>query len=249
MSIKIGHASIDENGEESGGKIGDQTGREILITNWYNRPWNVYLECLDKVLADKAVKYMEQICDNNNFGYDQSQRLTGYYSIVKNDNKIAGAKGEFDCSSLISSCYKLAGLNIEPDNTTLTLRKALLNTGKFKAYTDKKHIASGDFAKAGGIYLNEGNHVSMALENGVSTNPYPVPNRTIKRGVEGNDVKYVQWELIDHGIKEVTVQGKIQQLVIDGKCGPITDAAIKAYQAKNKLVVDGKCGPITINSF
>ena len=31
--IKIGHASIDENGKITGGKAGDQTGKEVCIRN------------------------------------------------------------------------------------------------------------------------------------------------------------------------------------------------------------------------
>lgn len=36
---KIVHASIDENGQTVGKTPGDQTGREICITNYYNKPW------------------------------------------------------------------------------------------------------------------------------------------------------------------------------------------------------------------
>ncbi len=249
MSIKVGSASIDEHGKLSGGKVGDQTGKEIYILPWYNRPWNVYLECTDKVVAQRAVNIMSQICLNNNFGYDQSQRMTGYNAIVKNNNKVAGAKGEFDCSSLVSSCYKLAGLNVSPSNTTLSLKKDFVASGKFKAYTDNKHIGSDNYAKLGGIYLDEGNHVIMAMENGSKINPYPEPKRSIKRGAVGEDVKYVQWELIAHGIKSAVVNGKSQALIIDGKCGPITEAAIKAYQKKYNLEVDGSCGPKTLASL
>ena len=39
--IKIGHAASDERGKYSGGAAGDQTGREICIREWYNRPWDV----------------------------------------------------------------------------------------------------------------------------------------------------------------------------------------------------------------
>ena len=165
MAIKIGHASIDEKGKISGGKIGDQTGKEIFIRNWYSKPWNVYLECTDKKLADKAAKYMEQICKDDNYGYDQGQRLTGYNSIVANKGKVKGGKGEFDCSSLVASCYKLAGLNISPALTTRNMRSALLATGKFKAYTGAKYLKSNTYAKRGGIYLKEGSHVVMALED------------------------------------------------------------------------------------
>lgn len=36
-------ASINENGETTGGKTGDQTGREIRVRNYYNYPWTYVL--------------------------------------------------------------------------------------------------------------------------------------------------------------------------------------------------------------
>ncbi len=249
MSIKVGHASIDENGKIAGGKVGDQTGKEICTRLWYghNPAWNVYLECKDPKLAEQAAKLMEQICANNNFGYDQSQRLTGYNSIKKVG--IVKGSGEFDCSSLVSVCYILAGLNLSPSNTTLSLRKALVATGKFNVYTAKQYTESDAFAKRGGIYLAEGSHVVMALENGAKYNPFPVPSRNIHKGCKGDDVKWVQHELIKDGITKVVVNGKVKTLTVDGKCGEITDAAIKVYQAKYKLKVDGDCGPVTKGSL
>jgi hypothetical protein len=199
---------------------------------------------------------MEQICADNNFGYDQSERLSGYNSIVKNGNKIHGAKGEFDCSSLVSACYKLAGLNISVSNTTRSLRASFLATGKFESYADKPHLCSDKFAKRGGIYLKEGSHVVMALEDGVGENPYPVPNDTIYYDVvnnkivcKGDTVKWVQYELINDGITVAEVDGVIKKLSIDGECGKITDAAIRVYQDKHGLLVDGKVGPDTRKSF
>ena len=38
--IKIGQASRDERGRYSGGIAGDQDGKEVVIREWYNRPWN-----------------------------------------------------------------------------------------------------------------------------------------------------------------------------------------------------------------
>lgn len=243
MAIKIGHASIDENGKVSGGKTGDQTGKEICVRNWYSKPWNVYLECTDKVLADKAASIMECICADDKYGYDQNQRLTGYNAIVKNGNRIHGAEGEFDCSSLVSTCYKLAGLNISPSCTTRNLRVELIKTGKFKVYTDTPHLTSDKYAKRGGIYLAEGSHVVMALEDGgQEKNPYPEPTRTISKGCKGDDVKWVQWELIEDGITEVLIDSKKKKVTIDGECGSITDAAIREYQRKHGLTIDGKVG-------
>jgi peptidoglycan hydrolase-like protein with peptidoglycan-binding domain len=230
MSIKIGHASIDESGKISGGKTGDQTGKEICVRTWYSKPWNVYLEPLDAKLADKAASIMECICADDKYGYDQGQRLTGYNAIVANDGRVHGAKGEFDCSSLVSACYRLAGLNVSPSCTTSSLRVALLATGKFKAYIDKAHLESDRYAKRGGIYLKEGSHVVMALENGRGANPYPEPTRTLKRGDKGEDVKWLQFEL---GIDT------------DGSFGSVTDGAVRDYQKKHGLTIDGKCGAKT----
>ena len=253
MSIKIGHASIDEKGNISGGKAGDQTGKEICIRPWYNKPWNVYIECTDPVIADKAAKIMEQICADGNYGYDQGQRLTGYYSIVDNDNKVSGAKGEFDCSSLVSTCYRLAGLKVNISNTTMSIRKNFLAAAgdKFKVYTDPERITSDTYAKRGGIFLSEGHHIAMALENGkgIKTNPYPTPERSIKLGCQGDDVKYVQYEIMKSGITSVKFGDKTKKLTIDGDCGPITDAAIREYQKKHNLTVDGEVGEKTIKSF
>lgn len=86
----------------------------------------------------------------------------------------------------------------------------------------------------------------------VKANPYPEPDRTIyydtvnkKIVCKGEDVKWVQWELIEDGITEVLLDGKKKKLTVDGECGKITDAAIRTYQKKHGLVVDGKCGPAT----
>lgn len=40
---KLAQASIDENGRITGGKGGDQTGRETNISPYYNYPWSCYL--------------------------------------------------------------------------------------------------------------------------------------------------------------------------------------------------------------
>lgn len=37
---KLVHASINEKGKTTGGKAGDQTGKEICIRSYYNKPWS-----------------------------------------------------------------------------------------------------------------------------------------------------------------------------------------------------------------
>lgn len=196
--VKIGHASIDERGKASGGAAGDQTGKEVCIREWYNKPWNVMLVCTDTVLAKQAAAYMQAICEDNSFGYDQGQRATGYLNIVNAKNKVENAlSGEFDCSSLVASCYKLAGLNINHNCTTRNLRKALLNTKKFIAYTDSAHLTSDAYATVGAIYLKEGSHVVMALENGSkATVPTTATNTTVVPAVNITSNEKAIWNFL-----------------------------------------------------
>lgn len=58
----------------------------------------------------------------------------------------------------------------------------------------------------------------------------PAEMNTVK-----DSVKWLKWELNETGYN----------LNVDGKCGPKTDAALKAFQASCKIEVDGKCGPDT----
>jgi hypothetical protein len=187
MAIKIGHASIDEVGGVKGPKTGDQTGKEIFIRTFYKHPWNVYLECTDTELAKKAAAIMTKICNNANYGYSQVNRWQGYNSIKKNNGNIAKGKGDFDCSSLCISCYILAGLKMTADGATGTMRQKLLATGKFKAYTDAVHIGTDNYAKIGGLFLKEGSHVAMALENG----PKATTIKKISTAVKKDTTKYV----------------------------------------------------------
>lgn len=166
VAVLIGHASIDENGTIQGRTPGDQTAKEICTRGWYSKQWNVYIECMDEGLAERAAAIMEQICADDHFGYSQPNRWTGYNAIINNGRKVAGAKGDFDCGSLIIACYILAGLSIAASGYTGNLKNILVGTGKFKAYTDAAHVGSDAYAKRGGIYLKESSHVVMALGRG-----------------------------------------------------------------------------------
>jgi hypothetical protein len=172
MNIKIGHAVMDELGKTIGATPGDQTGKEIAISTWYaknkaGRVWQYYLECTDLAMVERAAQYMEQICADDAFGYSQgkTQRWDGYRAIKANGGVVSGARGDFDCSTLVISCYIFAGLDMAPDGYTGNLRARLLATGKFKSYSDSAHLGTDKLAKCGGIYLRNG-HTLMALEDG-----------------------------------------------------------------------------------
>lgn len=72
----------------------------------------------------------------------------------------------------------------------------------------------------------------------ISKNPYTEPQRTLKKGMVGNDVKWMQWELCESGY--------IRETEIDGHFGTITLGGLLAFQLEHGLKVDGVVGPETM---
>ena len=71
------------------------------------------------------------------------------------------------------------------------------------------------------------------------SNPYVLNDSIIKKGSNGESVKWLQYELNKRGYK----------LNIDGDFGKKTDEAVRDYQSKHNLEVDGIVGKITIRSL
>lgn len=151
--IKIVNAVSNERGTSKGGIKGDQTGKEIRVQNWYDRPWDYYLEPLDKSLAQRAAEEAERIANDDSYGYDQEDRWSG----LKNDS------GDFDCSSLCISAYILAGLNIPKKGYSGDMVERLCDTGKFVAHSDDEYLHSCDLAENGGIYVAEHKHAVICV--------------------------------------------------------------------------------------
>ncbi len=47
----ISNSGRDERGKYSGGKAGDQDGKEWAVIPWYSRPWTAVLRYPNKVVA------------------------------------------------------------------------------------------------------------------------------------------------------------------------------------------------------
>lgn len=168
MTVRIGHAVMDERGKARGGKPGDNTGREVIIGNWYDEGWNVVLRPKDSAVAEKIAVAMEQTCLNDAIGYNQGNRTTLYREAVKHDFKLNEIKQlcECDCSSLVSVCVNAAGVNVSKDIYTGNMVKALLATGTFEKLTEQKYLSSSDYLQRGDILVHEGSHTAVALDNG-----------------------------------------------------------------------------------
>lgn len=70
---QLAQASIDENGNISGGKVGDQTGWEIHIRSYYNYPWNCVLR------YPETAKVTEKVLDKK--GYKKGQATIGVLAL------------------------------------------------------------------------------------------------------------------------------------------------------------------------
>ena len=68
---QLAQASIDENGNIMGGRVGDQTGQEIHIRSYYNYPWNC-------VLRYPVVKTLPTL---DKTGYKKGQKTIGVLAL------------------------------------------------------------------------------------------------------------------------------------------------------------------------
>ena len=148
MSIKIGHASIDEKGKAKNGQSGDQTGKEVFTRNWYDGDWAFLARAKDPEVAREIAKAAAAGCANDNIGYDQNQRNTLLtrakavgWDLAKIDKPC-----ESDCSSFVTCCVQAAGIEIWSGGnapTTSNLKTALKKTNAFDILTDAKYLNSG----------------------------------------------------------------------------------------------------------
>ena len=174
MSVKIGHASIDERGKAKSGTAGDQTGKELCTRTWYAKGWNVLLRPKSATVAEKMAKACEAGCNNAKIGYDQNQRNT-----LRTQAKAAGwnlakitKSCETDCSAFMTVCAEAAGVNMSGcytsgnAPTTSTMRAKFKATGAFEVLTDSKYLTGDAYLKRGDILVREGSHTVMVLSNG-----------------------------------------------------------------------------------
>lgn len=170
--MRIGHASIDENGKARGGAAGDQTGKEVCIRQWYAKGWSVLLRAKDPIIAEKMASACEAGCMNGNIGYDQNQRNTAHTraKTVGYDLSRIDTPCETDCSAFMTLCAIAAGVK-ELDYTgnaptTRTMTAAFGKTGRFLCYTDQKYLTGTDWLKRGDILVAPGSHTVMILDDG-----------------------------------------------------------------------------------
>lgn len=175
--MRIAQASHDEMGQYRGGTAGNQSGDELNIKSWYNRPWNVVFRPKSAVFGDNMATVAEMLVANRNVGYDQGERTTLYDSCARigwNPSLINTLPPcECDCSSLIAVVLRFLGVAIPKTVTTMTMSAALTTTGLFDRLTESQYLQTGDRLRRGDILLNTAHHVAIAVDNGQAPiNPY-----------------------------------------------------------------------------
>jgi len=243
--MRIGHASISENGNngrDGRAKAGDQTGKEVCIRSFYKKPWLYCLRCKDSAKAEIMASACEYLCNSNMVGYDQSQRLTLHNELSKIHYKYRElkVKCECDCSSFMTVLAEIAGIFPAYTSGNAPVTANMVNkfkaTGMFEVITDGINIE--DNLKRGDILVGAPNtHTVMVLDNGVGT-VVTKSRRTLKKGMSGDDVKYMQTILIKEGYT-------VGNSGADGQFGNNTLKALKQFQSDKCLGVDGICGPKT----
>jgi len=172
MSVLIAHASIDEHGNIKNGQAGDQTGKEVCIRSWYNKPWGYVIRFTDSKIANKVADCMEMAAKNIYIGYDQNQRNTLLKESRKYNYDVSKVKTpcETDCSALVSVACMYAGI---PESMltlqgncahTRNLRSMLKNTGEVEIYSTPLYTQKTDRLKRGDILLKEGSHVAVVVK-------------------------------------------------------------------------------------
>lgn len=125
----------------------------------------------------------------------------------------------------------------------------LLNTGLYsRVKADADYITQMKQIKACG-YMTSSTEVNSVLniiqkynltkyDFNSGTPNYPVPTKTLKRGMKGEDVKWVQTKLSEKGYAVGA---------IDGCFGPILEKCVRQYQTD--IFVDARVGPLTIEKL
>lgn len=235
-TVKIGSARIDENGRATGGKAGDQTGREVSTQSWYKhaKGWRVF-RAKDPADAERIAQDMQWACDNSHIGYDQGQRST-LYNVSKPlgfNCKRVTTNCECDCSSLVRVCCAYAGI-ILPDIRTTTEPAALLASGAFTELTGAKYTDQQDYLRRGDILCTRTQgHTVVVLSNGSKAEAVVAPVEGLRRGDYGTAVTAMQEAILKWCPECLPRYGA------DGDFGSETEAAVKAFQDAMRLPVTG----------
>lgn len=169
MANKFAWASIGENGKTTGGKKGDQTGKEVKVGDYYNFGQDKVIRLRNVAKGRKLAEIAKFLANDNRVGYNQSDRISLFNACKAygwNWTKIKKAikdgtfpKCNTDCSSFYATCVNIVyGKEKLPSDCTtsnLVSRCTVTNKVNFKLtkYFPPKKWQKGDAP------IKEGKHI------------------------------------------------------------------------------------------
>jgi len=171
--MNLVHASIDENGGagwDDDAKAGDQTGKEVCVRSWYDKPWDFMLRYPDKSIARKAVATAVKLANSNLVGYDQSERNSLYNALKKYNFDVdayirSGHKTETDCSAFVYAVFAcfIPGMRSNDNAPVTSTMRVLYREWGFVVHTGAGYL-SGQNLINGDILVNENSHTAIATD-------------------------------------------------------------------------------------
>lgn len=169
---KISNSGHDERGLYRSGKAGDQTGSEWRIRSWYkySRGWNCVIRFNDPKIARMFATLEIRAAENNNVGYDMTDRLTYWEALqdVGYDPSEIKVACEEDCSAgilanakaaLILTGHKTAADKIPvKGGYTGNMVPVFKSTGLVTILTGSAYLTGYASLRPGDILLNTSHH-------------------------------------------------------------------------------------------
>lgn len=225
-------------------------GEKKLQKNFKVKEW-ASQDGADKILIDTAMPpYLQKIRDC--MGLSSLVIVSGYRTPARN-KAVGGAEGSQHLKGkAVDVCAYKDGKILDPkylccaaevlgmDGIALIQTCAHLDTRGYQSWFDENY--SNTKIESFGhnswfTYCNVGNLDFMS-------NPFDVPTETLRKGAKGDDVKWLQFELIKLGfLPLISASGKCN---VDGVYGSGTEEAVKAFQMAHftdEAEWDGKFGP------
>lgn len=160
--IRIAHARISEQLSKDG-KPGDQTKQEVTITGWTNTKWTEIYRPKNDAHAETIAQKAVDAANNDHIGYSQYSRYSLFNAVCNNGYDIRGLEKDVncDCSSLVMTCCRAAGITVPKGMYTGSEDTDLMKTGCFMRFRTPSMLA-GEGLRRGDILRKLG-HTAIVI--------------------------------------------------------------------------------------
>ena len=161
---KIAHATKNEIGTVTGGMLGDQTGMEVVIQDFFQYDWTLVFRPINKTTADKMAAYAEIIARNDYIGYGQGSDRYTMYIAARNNGYNFGAittPCATDCSQLMATLCIACGMSVSPYMYTGNEEGCLDQTGQFEKLPYERFM---DLKRGDILLTTKKGHTAIVVE-------------------------------------------------------------------------------------